>query len=373
MKSKVMIASLLLAGTCLTVNAQEKKCEKKPSNIFMGVGVGGMAVINDGMNTPTLNFNISLGKYITPVWGVRGQIGGFWQSLDDQDNGYHQYCKKFGELNLDAMLNLTNLFGKYNPDRALDVYLFGGPTMNIGKAVDTELTIKADGTQVSEYTEDGTKARFGATVGLGLAYNISQKWAINLEGRVGVAPSLFGDASDCRKAEATARLNLGFAYTFGGKRFGCCKKAQAIDNDEINKARAEVAQLQKELAAAKNAPAQVKEVVKEVVKEKTTANPMAIFFKIGSAQIDDYGMVNIRLIAKAMKADSSKTYKIAGYCDKATGSSNSNQVLSEKRAKAVYDALVAEGVSANQLELVGFGGTANMFGKDYLNRVVIME
>ena len=114
MKSKLIIASLLLAGACVTVSAQEKTkyyTEKASDNIFLGVGVGGMSVINDGFNTPTMNFNISLGKYITPVWGVRGQLGGLWQSLDDQDSGYHRYCKKFGEVNLDAMLNLINLFG----------------------------------------------------------------------------------------------------------------------------------------------------------------------------------------------------------------------------------------------------------------------
>jgi OmpA-OmpF porin, OOP family len=47
--------------------------------------------------------------------------------------------------------------------------------------------------------------------------------------------------------------------------------------------------------------------------------------------------------------------------------------LSEKRAQAVYDALINEGVDKSQLELIGHGGTPNMFDKDSLNRVVIME
>ena len=54
MKSKLIIASLLLAGACTMVNAQEKTkyyTEKASDNIFVGVGVGGMAVINDGLNT----------------------------------------------------------------------------------------------------------------------------------------------------------------------------------------------------------------------------------------------------------------------------------------------------------------------------------
>lgn len=378
MKSKLVIASLLLAGASLAVNAQEKNkyyTEKWTDNIFVGVGVGGMSVINDGFNTPTFNFNVSVGKYITPVWGVRGQFGGFWQSLDEQDNGYSRYCKKFGEINLDAMVNLINLFGGYNPDRAFNLYIFGGPTMNLAKAVDTNITINAGtGAQTSTYTEDGAKARFGATAGLGLGYDINSKWAVNLEARFGVTPSIFGDASDCRKAEATARLNLGVAYTFGGKKF---VRASSLDEDainaELNRYRSELAQAQSDLANCKNELANKKPETVEVVKEIETAGPRAIFFKIGSARIDDYGKVNIQLAAKTLKANPDKKYKVAGYCDKATGSASFNQKLSEKRAQAVYDALIAEGVDKDQLELVGFGGTENMFGKNFLNRVVILE
>ena len=374
MKRKFIMASLLLAGACLTMIAQEKDkyyTEKGSDNIFVGVGVGGMAVFNGGMNTPTFNFNVSVGKYINPVWGVRGQIGGLWQSLD----GY-AYCKKFGEVNLDAMLNLINLFGGYNPDRAFNLYLFGGPTMNLGKAVDTNITLNAaTGAQSYTYSEHGLKARFGATVGLGLGYDITDKWALNLEARAGVTPSIFGDASDCRKAEATGRLTIGAAYTFGGKKFVplVSKIEKDAINEEINKYRSELAKAQADLADAKNALANVKPEVKEVVKEVQVAGPRAIFFKIGSAKIDDYGKVNIQLAAKILKANPDKKYKIAGYADKATGSVSLNQKLSEKRAQAVYDALVAEGVNGDQLELVGFGGTENMFGKNYLNRVVILE
>lgn len=380
MKSKLIITSLLIAGCCATANAQEKEryyTEKGSDNIFVGVGVGAMSVINGGMNTPTFNFNVSVGKYINPVWGVRGQIGGLWQSLDKQDNGYSAYCVKAGEINLDAMLNLINLFAGYNPDRKFNVYAFGGPTMNLSKGVNT--TIVFDGNnanqQINSYERTGLKARFGATVGLGLGYDITDKWALNLEARAGVTPSIFGDASDCRKAEATGRLTIGAAYTFGGKKFVplVSKIEKDAINEEINKYRNELAQAQADLADAKNALANVKPEVKEVVKEVQVAGPRAIFFKIGSAKIDDYGKVNIKLAAKILKANPDKKYKIAGYADKATGSVSLNQKLSEKRAQAVYDALVAEGVNGDQLELVGFGGTENMFGKNYLNRVVIME
>ncbi len=379
MKNKFFIASLLLASACVTMNAQDKDkyyTEKGSDNIYVGVGVGMMSVINDGMNTPAFNFNVMVGKHINSVWGVRGQVGGLWQSLDEQDNGYSRYCKKFAEVNLDATLNLINLFAGYNPDRAFNLYAFAGPTMNLGRAVDTDITINgATGEESYDYKEHGMKARFGATVGLGLGYDITDKWAVNLEGRFGVTPSLFGDASDCRKAEATARFNLGFAYTFGGKKFTPMVYKIDMDalNEEINKYRRELEQAQADLANSKNALANVKPEVKEVVKEVQLAGPRAIFFKIGSARLDDYGKVNIQLAAKILKANPDKKYRVAGYADKATGSAPSNQKLSEKRAQVVYDALIAEGVDKDQLELVGFGGTENMFGKNFLNRVVILE
>lgn len=385
MKYRLLTLSLILAGASMA-NAQEKA--KFTDNLFVGAGVGTMAVFNDGLNSPTLNLNVQVGKYITPTWGVRGVLSGGWQSLEKQNNGFSAYCKKFGELNLDAMINLNSLFGNKNVERALDVYLFGGPTFNISSAVSGQVVFEGQGgnmewgqdesitlTPKNHFVSDGAKIRVGATVGLGLAYNFNKYWAINLEARAGVSPSVFGMGSDCQKAEATGRLNLGVAYTFGGKKSVSTTSQAEKDalNDEINKYRSELAQTEADLAQTRNALSNAEGKTVEVTKEVQTAGIRAIFFKIGSAQLDDYGKVNIKLAAKTLKANPDKKYKVAGYADKATGSVTRNQKLSEMRAQVVYDALVAEGVDKDQLELVGFGGKDNMFEKNFLNRVVILE
>ena len=353
MKNKIIALSLLLAGTCASMNAQEKENYYTPKwtdNIFVGAGVGAMSVFNDGMNT-TFNFNISAGKYITPVWGTRIQFGGLQQKIGQQKTGFAGDTQTAFELNLDGMVNLINLFAGYNPERAIDLYAFAGPTMNVSKAMN--VTINEDAP--NQFETNGTKARFGATAGLGLAYNVNNKWAINLEGRFGLTPSVFGNASDFNKAEGTARLTVGAAYTFGGKNFA------KVSDRVIEKV------VEKEVI--KEVPV---EVIKEVTKE-VYAGATAVFFKIGKAKISPEGMVNIKLMAKAMKNTPNASYKIAGFADKATGSASFNQTLSEKRAQAVYDALVAEGVNPSQLEKVAMGGTDPMFEKAYLNRVVIME
>ena len=184
--------------------------------------------------------------------------------------------------------------------------------------------------------------------------------------------------SDCNKAEATGRLNIGATYTFGGKKFvpASARVDKEAVNEEINKYRAELEDTRASLVETERALASAKEnpIIKEVVKEKIVPGPRAIFFKIGSAKIDCYGMVDIRLAAEELKANPDKKYRVVGYADKATGSVQLNQTLTEKRAKAVYDALIAEGVNKDQVEYIGAGGTDNMFfDKDHLNRVVIMK
>ena len=357
MKKTIIALSLLMTGACANIYAQEAEssnAKKWTDNIFVGAGIGGMAVFNDGMNT-TFNLNISVGKYITPTWGIRAQFGGFQQKIGEQKTGYAGDTQTALEFNFDAILNLTNLIGGYNPNRAIDFYGFVGPTMNISKAVSATYNLD----KPNEFETNGTKARFGATAGLGLAYNVNSNWAINLEGRFGITPSVFGNASDFNKGEGTGRLTIGATYTFGGKKF-CKSSAQTKVVEKIV-----------EKQVIKEVPVEViKEVIKEIPNGKASA---AIFFKVGKADISPEGMVNVKLMAKVMKDNPTTKYKVAGFADKATGTVSGNQTLSEKRAQAVYDALIAEGVSADRLEKVGMGGTDPMFEKGYLNRVVILE
>ena len=382
MKYKFLTLSLILASSLVVANAQEKEeCCKKSSNIYVGAGIGAMSVFNGGLNSPTLNLNIKVGKYITPVWGVRAEVAGLWQSLETQEHNYYDYCKKFVEVNFDGTLSLTNLFMKYDANRKFNVYAFAGPTMNISSAVSASQSTKqniaiqypniesSETSQVIQgtvnkgeakternYATNGAKARLGATAGLGIDYNLNNKWAINLESRFGVTPSIFGWGSDCRVAEATGRLTIGAKYTFNGINF--CKPAPKTVEKIVEK------EIIKEVPV---------EVVKEIIKEIPAEAAAAIFFKIGKSEISEEGMVNVKLMAKTMKANPTTKYKVAGFADKGTGSVEGNQTLSERRAQAVYDALIAEGIEAERLEKIAMGGVDPLFEKAHLTRVVILE
>ena len=395
MKSKLVIFSLLLAGAASTMTAQTKEkfvSEKATDNIFVSV-TGGISTVNTGKSEGKFgevapHITLSLGKWFTPVWGIRAQ-GGLWKANFDTKNSFGtydangngitsgdvtSYSKNLGQIRLDGIYNLTNSICGYNPDRLFSLSVFAGPGLTIAKTADGVVS-KTETSWERVPAEDAkVRAYINGSAGLLGKFNVSNYWDIDIEARGELAASYLGHQTIANTVGGIY-VGVGATYTFGGKKFISCgaKVDQDAINNEVNKYRSELAQAQADLADAKNAlaNAQAKEV--EVVKEVQVAGPRAIFFKIGSAKIDDYGKVNIQLAAKVLKANPDKKYKIAGYCDKATGSAAFNQKLSEKRAQAVYDALIAEGVDKDQLELVGFGGTANMFGKNFLNRVVILE
>lgn len=402
MKSKLVILSLLLVGTATSASAQNKEkfySESWKDNIFVSVGGGIQGSTNPDSkfgNSLTPLINVSVGKFINPIWGFRGQVYG-WDSKMDLSWPFEAYNgpkverkERYVGINLDGMMNLTNLFCGYKPGRVFELNFFVGPSMNIVKnfgkwdyvmkqsLVDkpTGETVRVEEVDIdkSKPSDHEVRCLVGASLGLGAKFNINPEWAIDVEARGQVTPAILGAYSSA-KTDGYIHLTGGVTYTFGGKKFVSCssKVDQNAINDELNKYREELAQAQSDLADTKNAMENARPVTQEVVKEIQVAGPRAIFFKIGSAKVDDYGMVNLKLAAKILKANPEKKYKIAGYCDQATGSAKWNKELSEKRAQAVYDALVSEGVDRNQLQLIGNGGTPNMFDKDSLNRVVIME
>ena len=365
----------MLAGIATVATAQTKSryyAESAKDNYFVSVGVGGQKIVNPNAsdNPVTPAFNISVGKLINPVWGVRGMVSGFNQKLytdykvNDPSFTAQEMKQNVVTLRAEGLFNLSSAFAGYNPDRKFEAYAFMGPALQLAKA------------EIGE--DDGMKALISGSLGLGAAYNINSNWALNLEVRGEVAESAFGDCSET-VANGLVGATVGATYYFGGKNFVKVTNEALLvaANGDIKKYKELLAAEQKDHAATKEAlaaekakPAQVVEKVVEV----PVAGPRAIFFQIGSAKIDAKGNVNIGLAADIMKATPEVKYIVNGYADKATGSVKTNQKLSEKRAKAVYDALVKAGVSESQIEWKGLGGQPNMFDNSRaLTRVVVIE
>lgn len=381
MKLKFIAIAAAMASCIFTANAQQE--EKLGNDIFMAVSGGVMSPVTGTfnpeqpyrLNTPGFYASLELGKYFTPVWGGRIVLGAGNQKFDLENQVWNVqgsafwnnfgYPVTFGEINLDGMLNFSQLFSKKSMP-LVDFYVFAGPTVNFATR-STKFSIQnAEGvTLVEQCSPKDIVARWGATAGLGIMFNINKYIALGIEGRSAVAPSVFGATSKGRYAENNNRLTLRLAYTFGGKlgKDGFAKKYGRVETVEVPVEKV----VEKEV---------VKEVVKEVEKVVEVANPAAnsVFFAIGKANIDNQDKVRLSQYAKAIKEGSKDAvYTVAGYCDKGTGSAAYNQQLSEKRAKAVFDYLVSEGVNPAQLKIEANGGVGNMFfDQAKLSRVVIL-
>lgn len=94
--------------------------------------------------------------------------------------------------------------------------------------------------------------------------------------------------------------------------------------------------------------------VKEEVKKRIDVAARNIFFATGSAALLSKSHKSLDDVAKLMNEDANLKLDIEGHTDN-TGKPASNQVLSEKRARAVYDYLAKKGVEADRLKSAGFG------------------
>src|SRR5690606_22564807 len=79
-----------------------------------------------------------------------------------------------------------------------------------------------------------------------------------------------------------------------------------------------------------------------------------VYFQFNSDKPETYSLDAINYLINYMAVNTSAIYELTGYAYD-IGSSEYNQQLSERRAKRVYDILLATGVSANRLSYTGGG------------------
>lgn len=79
-----------------------------------------------------------------------------------------------------------------------------------------------------------------------------------------------------------------------------------------------------------------------------------VYFQFNSTKPELYSLDAINYLIKYLSANPSKKAELIGYADE-VGNATYNQQLSEKRAKRVFNILVASGIDANRLSITGAG------------------
>lgn len=345
-------------------------------NWFFSVGGGAQMLFGNKDNigkfndriSPTLN--VSVGKWLTPGFGLRMQYSGLQaKGFTDNETGLYvvggprddgSYKQRWDYMNLhgDLLINLNALFGGYNPDRVYEIIPFigAGFTHSYTRPHVTSATFNA-----------GIINRFRLCSALDLNVELS---ATGMEGKFD------GEHGGKRDYDAILGATLGVTYYFPTRGFDR-PVPQIITELELDQMRSQInamaaanMQLQQALADAQQ-PVEVAET--EVVMVDANIVPRTVFFKIGSYALSPQEEMNLSYLAAKMKEFPNSNYTVNGYADSATGTPAINQKLSLERAQVVKDLLVKKyGIDASRLSIAA-GGGVDKFGQPILNRVVLVE
>ncbi len=382
MKKSFLLVALALFTVGASAQTDSKKDKYKVetngfwSNWFIDASGGVQVYFGDGDKeakfgkrlAPALDF--SVGKWFTPGLGLRvGYMGLKAKGATQYAEGHHStgveikdgfYKQKWNMANIhaDVMFNLSNMFCGYKENRVYSFIPFAGMSL------------------LHSYDRPRTN-EFAFTAGLVNKFRLSPALDLNLEFRGTLVKDGFDSEFGGKSKEGIGAVTLGLTYKFKQRNF---KRSEPVSTgisegelrrvqNQLRDAMAYNGQLKDEVEALRNKKPEV--IVKEVAGDQSRV----VFFPIGKSDISIRDMVTIRLIADVMKnSDDNSVYTIKGYADSATGSAAYNERLSLKRAEAVRDALVKEGVKASMLKVEGMGGVKSVFGNDNrLSRVVIIK
>ena len=371
MKLNKVILSGVVALSCVSASAQEAD---KTVNVFTPhwyaqAQIGGQYTLGEigfgKLLSP--NVQVGVGYNFNQVVGARFSLN-TWQSKAGQKVAGNTYKWKWNYVApmVDATFNLTNLFCEYNPDRLVEVGVFGGIGANIAwgndEAADAQKAILAGpGKNLEEVQApleniwDGTKTRFVARVGANVDFRVSDRVKLGVE----LSANTLSDKYNSKKAgnpdwyfNALVGVKVALGETHTTKVIPAPKPVEKIIERIIEKP----------------APAPAPKVESKVVEENFRRD---IFFPIGNTNIAKSQSTKIAEIVEYMKENPDAKITLTGYADKGTGSAAFNDKIAARRALTVYNTLAAKGVAKSRMIKESKGSRVQPFEENDMNRVTI--
>lgn len=179
-------------------------------NLFVGANIGAQMYVGDYISkgkagkliTPT--FEINVGKWFTPVIGLRAGFGGYQAkgySVKDAGFAYKRvdtnvYRTKWGILHLhgDVMLNFTNLFCGYREDRLYNAI----PYVSIGYLRGI----------------DNNENELSGGIGFINRFRLNKAWDLNLELKGNINNDVMDGIRGGKNMEGSAAIMVGATYRF---------------------------------------------------------------------------------------------------------------------------------------------------------------
>ena len=383
MKTKVLLLALL-SGFMFSVAAQEFqpqvgfsneagyktnfKKNKAKDNWFISIAGGASILLGDQNPEASLgsrlNFapQFSFGKWFNPYLAFRTQLnGGVLHGFEFADNNTSNPMlmqhNKYMAAHVDLLWYVTNFWAPYRESKVFRLI----PWVGFGYAQ----RFKTD-----EAVEHGRTESPSLNGGILMAFRLSKRVDITVEGQVSLLNEQFNRVSYSHLTDGIAQLSAGLNFKLGKTDF---EVMQPMDydllndlNNQINRLRAENEELSKRPVSCPECKETVATVVNNYVDN-------VVFFRLNSSKIDKNQQINIYNTAEFVKKNNAPI-KVIGYADKKTGTSKYNFGLSEKRARAVAKELIEKyGVSSDQITIEWRGSDEQPYAENNWNRVVIMS
>lgn len=326
-------------------------------------------------------FAIQGGKWFSPVAGLRfgvSYLGAKGASnvadayglvydkdgvLQMQDKYYKTHVGNIG-VNFDFMLNVTNWWCGYKPNRVYNFIAYVGGATYFGFHKDGE----------GSWTGSGFDTSLALRAGIINSFNVSKQVALSLDIRytaIGANRELI--PTNCINNEVSALI--GVTYLFNNRTWNApiVPVIPVIEDCDPIKARlaeceARLQDTQRKLDECLRRPIPEPEVVPCNVPVATC------YFRIGSSTVSSTDRNVLKSVASVMKADTNVKYEVCGWADNYTGTDAVNERIRTKRAEAVKKILVKNGVDEAQLDVTTNPGD-RYEGKEnvYLDRCVTIQ
>ncbi|HZJ80832.1 MAG TPA: OmpA family protein, partial [Dysgonamonadaceae bacterium] len=338
---------------------------KGSDNWFMTLGGGANTFFGNGfsdgdyIDATSWVGQLSVGKWISPIFGARLAV--------DVSQHEHYTPNDYISSNsinphVDVMWNATNALVGYRADR---VYNFV-PYVGVGGLIGMEKDFGGD-----------TDLELTWNMGLINNFQLSNNFSIFVELAAALVKDNFGvrftnNTDGDYSYDAIGQALVGIKFGLGGKQD--FTSAELLDynlindlNSQINRLRAENENLSKRPEFCPECP----EIVPQTVTESVYV-PNVVFFRLNSATIDRQQQISVYNTAEYMKSNPNATVEIVAYADRQTGTPDYNMKLSERRAKAVADALTSQyNIDSSRINLDWKGDTEQPYAENDWNRVAI--
>lgn len=327
----------------------------------------------------TPSYTIGVGKWITPAYALRLQIGGYAlngmstseglylrdpqtdgsvyglhdpviDNVTVRPDGTYRHYLRYVNAHVDFMVSLSRLF--FHNQGKFDVL----PAVGLGYA------------HAFAYRGTANTNSLTANFSVAAKYSVLKCMDVNLEIASALMPDHFDGRITGRKYEPTLGATLGLTY-----RFNASKPYVRKERSKKHRREAVVDTVYMVERVVERPVITERIVEKPVAKKQEPFRLASISFAYASAKPAKKQDIVFENIVEYLKQHPSARIRLDGYADKATGKARTNLMLSIRRTDSVRNILIERyGIAPSRIDAQGIGCNAQPYEKNEHNRVVIV-